>query len=77
VLGCANGKPPGFTKGEPRATQPTFTPDGSHIIFTAVEGDGFGNPTMEEIALDGSGLASAPSSGRMFGTHPRLRPNVG
>jgi len=65
-----------FTNGSTRATQPTFTPDGSHIIFTAVEGDGFGNPTMAEIALDGSGLTSATSSGPMFGTHPRLRPNV-
>jgi Tol biopolymer transport system component len=66
-----------FTKGETRAAQPTFTPDGSHIIFTRVEGDGFGNPTMAEIALDGSGLTSATSNGMMFGTHPRLRPNVG
>ncbi|HEY5136646.1 MAG TPA: hypothetical protein VIJ41_12705 [Candidatus Nanopelagicales bacterium] len=65
-----------FTKGQTRATQPTFTPDGSHIIFTAVEGDDFGNPTMAVIALDGSGLTSATSSGPMFGTHPRLRPTV-
>jgi Tol biopolymer transport system component len=66
-----------FAKGQTRATQPTFTPDGSRIIFTAVEGDDFGNPTMAEIALDGSGLTSATSSGPLFGTHPRLRPHVG
>jgi Tol biopolymer transport system component len=65
-----------FTKGLTRATQPTFTPDGSHIIFTAVEGTGFGGPTMAEVALDGSGLTSATSSGPIFGTHPRLRPAV-
>jgi Tol biopolymer transport system component len=65
-----------FAKGQTRATQPTFTPDGSHIMFTAVEGDDFGNPTMAVIALDGSGLTSATASGQMFGTHPRLRPTV-
>jgi hypothetical protein len=31
---------------------------------------------MAEIALDGSGQTSATSTGSMFGTHPRLRPNV-
>jgi Tol biopolymer transport system component len=65
-----------FIKGEPRATQPTFTPDGSRIIFTAVAGKDFGIPTMEEISLDGSGITSATASGPLYGTHPRLRPNV-
>jgi Tol biopolymer transport system component len=65
-----------FTKGLTRTAQPTFTPDGSHIIFTAVEGTGFGGPTMAVVALDGSGLTSATALGPMFGTHPRLRPAV-
>ena len=64
-----------FAKGETRAVQPTWTPDGSRIIFTAVEGEGFGQPTMAVINADGSGLTSATTSGPMFGTHPRLRPD--
>ncbi len=63
-----------FKAGETRAVQPTWTPDGSLIIFTAVEGSGFGNPTMATIKPDGTALTSATSSGPMFGTHPRLRP---
>jgi len=63
-----------FGADGPRAVQPTWTPDGERIIFTSVEGTGFGNPTMATIHRDGTGLASATSSGPMFGTHPRLRP---
>ena len=59
---------------DPRAVQPTWTPDGTRIIFTKVVGTGFGNPTMMTILPDGTGLASATTSGEMFGTHPRLRP---
>jgi Tol biopolymer transport system component len=65
-----------FGKGETRAVQPTWTPDGDRIIFTAVEGTGFGDPTMAIIQRDGSGLQPATSSGPMFGTHPRLRPGA-
>ena len=57
-----------------RAAQPTWTPDGRRIIFTLVEGTGFGNPTMATILPDGTGMTSATKSGPMFGTHPRLRP---
>jgi Tol biopolymer transport system component len=65
-----------FGAGETRAVQPTWTPDGTRIIFTAVEGIGFGDPTMAIIQRDGSGIQSATSSGPMFGTHPRLRPGA-
>jgi Tol biopolymer transport system component len=65
-----------FAKGETRAVQPTWTPDGEQVIFTAVEGLGFGEPTMAIIDRDGTGLQSATSSGPMFGTHPRLRPGT-
>lgn len=65
-----------FAAGETRAVQPTWTPDGTRIIFTAVEGSGFGDPTMAIIQRDGSGIQSATSSGPMFGTHPRLRPGA-
>jgi Tol biopolymer transport system component len=53
--------------------QPTWTPDGTRIIFTKVVGTGFGNPTMMTILPDATGLASA-RSGELFGTQPRLRP---
>lgn len=65
-----------FGAGETRAVQPTWTPEGDRIIFTAVEGTGFGHPTMAIIQRDGSGLQSATSSGPMFGSHPRLRPGA-
>ena len=63
-----------FGEGESRAVQPTWTPDGRQIIFTKVEGTGFGSPTMMTILPDGTGMTSATASGPMFGTHPRLRP---
>ena len=66
-----------FAKGETRAAQPSWTPDGQQLIFTAVEGDDFGDPTMAVVGLDGSGLTPATSSGAMFGTHARLRPTIG
>lgn len=65
-----------FGVGETRAVQPTWTPEGDGIIFTAVEGTGDGHPTMAIIQRDGSGLQSATSSGPMFGSHPRLRPGA-
>jgi len=65
-----------FGPDGPRAVEPTWTPDGTGIIFTSVEGTGYGNPTMATIAADGSGLTSATRSGPMFGIHPRLRPRL-
>jgi Tol biopolymer transport system component len=65
-----------YTEGQTRAVQPSWTPDGTRIIFTAVEGTGFGKPTMAIIGRDGKGLQSATASGPMFGTHPRLRPGT-
>ena len=61
-------------QGQSRAIQLTFTPDGSHIVFATVQGDDISSATMDEVALDGSGLRSAVASGPMFGTHPRPRP---
>jgi dipeptidyl aminopeptidase/acylaminoacyl peptidase len=63
-----------FEAAQTRAVQPSWTPDGRQIIFTAVEGTGFGSPTMATILSDGTGMTSATTSGPMFGTHPRLRP---
>ena len=63
-----------FTAGQSRAVQPSWTPDGKGIIFTKVEGTGFGNPTMAVIDADGKGLRSAIGAVWHVGTHPRLRP---
>lgn len=63
-----------FKLGATRAVQPSWSPDGSLIIFTAVEGSGFGKPTMATIRPDGTGMTSATANGPMFGTHPRIRP---
>jgi Tol biopolymer transport system component len=59
--------------GGRQALQPTWTPDGSRIIF--VEQDGpFQNVRMATILPDGTGLTSATAPTEMFGTHPRLQP---
>ena len=63
-----------FTKGQSRAVQPTWTPDGEQIQFTKVEGTGFGSPTMGVMNADGTDLRSATGGNWLFGTHPRLRP---
>jgi Tol biopolymer transport system component len=65
-----------YAQGQTRAVQPSWTPDGKSIIYTAVEGSGFGKPTMAMIDRDGSNIRSATSSGPLFGTHPRLRPGT-
>jgi Tol biopolymer transport system component len=63
-----------FTVGQSRAVQPSWTPGGKAIMFTKVEGTGFGNPTMAVIDADGTGLRSAIEGVGPVGTHPRLRP---
>ena len=56
-----------------RAVQPSWTPDGSRIIFTYVRGGGFGQPVAAFIGKNGGGLV-APPSGTPIQTHPRLQP---
>ena len=62
-----------FGPGEQRATQPTWTPDGEHIIFTLVEhAPGFDQPRRAAfIDANGEGLHFLDPSA----THPRLRPD--
>jgi Tol biopolymer transport system component len=62
-----------FGTSDTRATQPRWTPDGSGIVFTRVDGEGFGKRRLAFTAADGSGLrwlTPDPSSS----THPQLRP---
>jgi Tol biopolymer transport system component len=65
-----------YAEGQTRAVQPSWTPDGASIIYTAVEGNGFGKPTMWIVDRDGSNARSAITTGPSFGTHPRLRPTA-
>ncbi len=66
-----------FGPGETRAVQPTWLPDGSGVIFTAVEPFGAADPTMMAVIdADGSGLRPATASGRLFGTHASAAPDA-
>ena len=62
------------TASGPLSTQPTWTPDGSAIIFVQVDGEVWPGWTMATIRPDGSGAASATGTEALLGTHPRLRP---
>jgi Tol biopolymer transport system component len=56
-----------------RATQPRFTPDGTGILYTQVDGEGFGTRRLAFMHADGTGqrwLTPEP----IEGTHPQLRP---
>jgi Tol biopolymer transport system component len=56
-----------------RATQPRFTPDGAGIVYTQVDGDGYGVRRLAFMNADGTGqrwLTPEP----IEGTHPQLRP---
>lgn len=54
------------------ATDPTYTPDGTRILFTLVTADGDGR--LMSIAPDGTDLHSATGDVDTFGGWPRLRP---
>jgi len=56
------------------AVQPTFTPDGDAIVFLLTDRARGFDEAMAIIAIDGTGLAPATTSGPMYGWHPRVRP---
>jgi Tol biopolymer transport system component len=55
------------------AVQPTFTPDGTRLMFTATV-VGQGREMMTTIDIDGTDLQPATTNGPTYGWHPRLRP---
>jgi len=63
-----------FGEAERRATQPTWTPDGSRIIFTLVgQQADFDNPRQAAfIEANGSNIVDIG----VTATHPRLRPGT-
>ena len=63
-----------FGKAEQRATQPTWTPDGSRIIFTLVgQQAGMDNPRKAAF-IEGNGSNIVDIG--VAATHPRLRPGT-
>jgi Tol biopolymer transport system component len=62
-----------FGDHDTRCTQPRWTPDGSGIIFTQVDGEGFGQRHMAFVNADGSGIRFLTPE-PIDGTHSQLRP---
>ena len=62
-----------FGKAEQRATQPTWTPDGSRVIFTLVGQQAAGWDNPREAAFIGRNGSNLVDIG-VAATHPRLRP---
>jgi hypothetical protein len=65
-----------FGDRDTRATQPRWVPDGSAVIFTRVDGDGFGKRRTAYIRADGSELGFLTPSW-ISATHAQLRPLAG
>jgi Tol biopolymer transport system component len=62
-----------FGNGDTRGTQPRWTPDGTGIVFTRVDGPGWGERRLAYVDADGTGLRWLTPS-PIAGTHPQLRP---
>jgi Tol biopolymer transport system component len=56
------------------AVQPTFTADGSRIVFKLTDPSQGLSDEMASVALDGTDLRPAAGADYRFGWHPRLRP---
>jgi hypothetical protein len=56
------------------AVQPTFTADGSRIVFKLSDPSLGLSDVMASVTLDGTDLRPVTGSDYRFGWHPRLRP---
>ena len=63
-----------FGANDTRATQPRWTPDGTGITFTRVDGPGMGTRRMAWIGSDGQGMRFLTPGPGAQGAHPELRP---
>jgi WD40 repeat protein len=64
-----------FVTGRMRATQPRWTPDGTHILFTAVDGDGsLAYRHLAAATPQGGRVGPATGERSLIGTHPTLQP---
>lgn len=63
-----------FSDHDTRAAQPRWTPDGTGITFTRVDGPGMGTRRMAWIGADGQGMRFLTPEPGTVGTHPELRP---
>jgi Tol biopolymer transport system component len=62
------------TASGPLSAQPTWSPDGTSIIFVQVDGNTWPGWATAVMDADGSGLRTAVGTDFVVGTHPRLRP---
>ena len=62
-----------YGENDTRATQPRWAPDGAGIVYTQVQGAGFGTRTAAFLPIDGSESPWAESD-PITATHPTLRP---
>jgi Tol biopolymer transport system component len=66
-----------FATGKMRATQPRWTPDGTRILVTAVDGDGsLAYRHMASATPNGDHVESATGGQSVIGTHPTLQPST-
>jgi Tol biopolymer transport system component len=64
-----------FATGKMRATQPRWTPDGTRILFTAVDADGsLAHRHMASATPNGDQVRPATGRQSVIGTHPTLQP---
>ena len=64
-----------FAAGETRAGHPSWTPDGTRVIFTKIDGTDFGGMGSRRAAfIDADGANLTIVSEEHLGTYPRLQP---
>ena len=62
------------TASGPLSCQPTWSPEGTSIIFTQVDGPTWPGWSIATMEADGTNLRSATGSISIVGSHARLRP---
>ena len=63
-----------YEAGGTHATQPRWSPDGSQVVFTKVEGAGMGSRTLAALTLADGSVEPICGTEYINGTHPVLAP---